>query len=300
MRAFWRAKYQSLRLLSTSWSWCEFRWGFAFDNRSSCVVTSAEHWKAHYAFHVFQSTTAEKLLRTVIADVMGRICAGGMIAWLISDVFPCLRSLAKDIFATFGSFEPRLKGKCLHLRFDASFRSRRFCVNDLFGFGYTEKARSIFLILLRQQVYLSVSRCSIYTNWCFSAQGDKLCFLFVNLVFLWQKYLLGARVKCRELDTSLQPFFNRSGTSFQVVEVLHPGRATVPKADIKEKIAKLYKTTPDVVIPFGFESAIGGGKTKGFALIYDTLDYAKKFEPKYRLIRVSLLSSSCIGSSSLA
>ncbi|KAK6039425.1 Ribosomal protein S24e [Cooperia oncophora] len=47
----------------------------------------------------------------------------------------------------------------------------------------------------------------------------------------------------------------------------------------------MYKTTPDVVIPFGFQSAIGGGKTKGFALVYDTLDYAKKFEPKHRLIR---------------
>nr|CDJ97210.1 Ribosomal protein S24e domain containing protein [Haemonchus contortus] len=55
-----------------------------------------------------------------------------------------------------------------------------------------------------------------------------------------------------------------------VVEVLHSGRATVPKADIKEKIAKMYKTTPDVVIPFGFQSAIGGGKTKGFALVYDS------------------------------
>ncbi|RCN30358.1 Ribosomal protein S24e, partial [Ancylostoma caninum] len=74
----------------------------------------------------------------------------------------------------------------------------------------------------------------------------------------------------------------------EVVEVLHPGRATVPKAEIKEKIAKMYKTTPDVVIPFGFQSAIGGGKTKGFALVYDTLDYAKKFEPKFRLIRMGL------------
>lgn len=31
----------------------------------------------------------------------------------------------------------------------------------------------------------------------------------------------------------------------------------------------------------------GGGKSTGFGLIYDTLDAAKKFEPKYRLIRVS-------------
>lgn len=30
----------------------------------------------------------------------------------------------------------------------------------------------------------------------------------------------------------------------------------------------------------------GGGKSTGFGLIYDTIDAAKKFEPKYRLIRV--------------
>ena len=31
----------------------------------------------------------------------------------------------------------------------------------------------------------------------------------------------------------------------------------------------------------------GGGKSTGFGLIYDTLDAAKKFEPRYRLVRVS-------------
>ena len=30
----------------------------------------------------------------------------------------------------------------------------------------------------------------------------------------------------------------------------------------------------------------GGGKSTGFGLIYDTLEAAKRFEPKYRLIRV--------------
>ena len=30
----------------------------------------------------------------------------------------------------------------------------------------------------------------------------------------------------------------------------------------------------------------GGGKSTGFGLIYDNLDSAKKFEPKYRLVRV--------------
>ena len=77
--------------------------------------------------------------------------------------------------------------------------------------------------------------------------------------------------------------------ALQVVEVIHPGRPTVPKTEIREKIAKIYKTTSDVVVPFGFKSQFGGGRTKGFALIYDTLDYAKKFEPRHRLVRVSLL-----------
>lgn len=47
----------------------------------------------------------------------------------------------------------------------------------------------------------------------------------------------------------------------------------------------MYKCTPDRVFAFGFKTNFGGGKTTGFALIYDTMDFAKKFEPKYRLVR---------------
>ena len=74
---------------------------------------------------------------------------------------------------------------------------------------------------------------------------------------------------------------------FQVVDVLHPGRPSVSKAEIREKLAKVYKTTADVIFCFGFKTAYGGGRSTGFALIYDSLDFAKKFEPKYRLSRVS-------------
>merc|ERR1712228_870049 len=74
-----------------------------------------------------------------------------------------------------------------------------------------------------------------------------------------------------------------------VVDVLHPGRATVPKSEIRDKLSKMYKTTSDVVFCFGFRTAFGGGKTTGFALVYDTLDYAKKIEPKYRLARHGLV-----------
>merc|ERR1711936_1065504 len=74
-----------------------------------------------------------------------------------------------------------------------------------------------------------------------------------------------------------------------VVDVLHPGRATVPKTEVREKLARMYKTTPDVIFCFGFRTQFGGGKTTGFGLIYDSLDFAKKFEPKYRLQRHGLL-----------
>uniref|UniRef100_A0A8C3YKK3 40S ribosomal protein S24 n=1 Tax=Catagonus wagneri TaxID=51154 RepID=A0A8C3YKK3_9CETA len=64
-----------------------------------------------------------------------------------------------------------------------------------------------------------------------------------------------------------------------VIDVLHPGKATVPETEIREKLAKMYKTTPDVIFVFGFRTHFGGGKTTGFGMIYDSLDYAKKNEP---------------------
>ncbi|XP_075216198.1 ribosomal protein S24 isoform X2 [Lycorma delicatula] len=73
-----------------------------------------------------------------------------------------------------------------------------------------------------------------------------------------------------------------------VVDVLHPGQSSVKKTEIREKLAKLYKVTPDVVFCFGFRTAFGGSKSTGFALIYETLDFAKKFEPKHRLARHGL------------
>lgn len=73
-----------------------------------------------------------------------------------------------------------------------------------------------------------------------------------------------------------------------IVDVLHPNSPTVSKQEIREKLSRMYKTTPDVVFAFGLKTNFGGGRTTGFALIYDTLDYAKKFEPKYRLQRNGL------------
>jgi small subunit ribosomal protein S24e len=71
--------------------------------------------------------------------------------------------------------------------------------------------------------------------------------------------------------------------------VLHPGRANVSKADLKEKLAKLYEVKDsNCIFVFKFRTHFGGGKSTGFGLIYDNLDAAKKYEPKYRLIRNGL------------
>ncbi|VCW79509.1 unnamed protein product [Gulo gulo] len=73
-----------------------------------------------------------------------------------------------------------------------------------------------------------------------------------------------------------------------VTDVFLYGKATAPKTEVQEKLSKIHKTTLDVFFVFGFRTHFGGGKTTGFGLIYDSLDYAKKNEPKHRLARHDL------------
>ena len=71
-----------------------------------------------------------------------------------------------------------------------------------------------------------------------------------------------------------------------IVDVLHPARPNVSKAELNEKLAALYKADKDRVVTFGFRTHFGGGRSTGFALIYDDEASQRKFEPKYRLVRV--------------
>ena len=71
-----------------------------------------------------------------------------------------------------------------------------------------------------------------------------------------------------------------------MVDILHPQRPNVSKADLSEKLAALYKSDKNRVVTFGLKTHFGGGRTTGFALIYDDEASQRKFEPKYRLIRV--------------
>ena len=75
----------------------------------------------------------------------------------------------------------------------------------------------------------------------------------------------------------------------QVTDVLHPGRANVSKEELREKLAKMYDVKDtNCVFVFGLKTQFGGGKSTGFGLIYDNVEVAKKFEPKYRLVRNGL------------
>jgi ribosomal protein S24E len=75
--------------------------------------------------------------------------------------------------------------------------------------------------------------------------------------------------------------------SAKVIEVVHNGLPGISKKELKEKLAKMYKVdNPQLVVVFGIRTQFGGGRTSGFGLIYDNLTAAKKFESKYRQVRV--------------
>ncbi|KAK9280723.1 hypothetical protein L1049_003611 [Liquidambar formosana] len=74
-----------------------------------------------------------------------------------------------------------------------------------------------------------------------------------------------------------------------VIDVLHPGQPNVSKAELKDRLAKIYEVKdPNAIFVFKFRTHFGGGKSTGFGLIYDSVENAKKYEPKYRLIRNGL------------
>lgn len=50
----------------------------------------------------------------------------------------------------------------------------------------------------------------------------------------------------------------------------------------------MYKTDKARVVTFGLRTHFGGGRSTGFALIYDDEASQKKFEPRHRLVRVRM------------
>merc|ERR1712138_69392 len=63
-----------------------------------------------------------------------------------------------------------------------------------------------------------------------------------------------------------------------ILEVHHPNLATPSKETLKEMLAEYLSKAK------GLKANFGGGKSTCFALVYDSVDCAKKHEPKHRLI----------------
>ena len=71
-----------------------------------------------------------------------------------------------------------------------------------------------------------------------------------------------------------------------VVDVLHPGRANVPKDELREKIGKMYSMSePKTIVLYGFRTQFGGGKSSGFCKLYDSIEAVKQFECRYMVAR---------------
>lgn len=74
------------------------------------------------------------------------------------------------------------------------------------------------------------------------------------------------------------------------VEVLHPGTVCASKKEICEKLCAMYKVKDhSCAFVYGLKPQFGGGRSVGFGMIYESVDKAKKFEPKHRLVRSGVI-----------
>merc|ERR1711998_122430 len=75
-----------------------------------------------------------------------------------------------------------------------------------------------------------------------------------------------------------------------ILDVHHPNLATPDKETLKGMLAeylskaKGMKASAEATVIFGMKPAFGGSKSSCFALVYDSVDAAKKHEPKHRLM----------------
>ena len=69
------------------------------------------------------------------------------------------------------------------------------------------------------------------------------------------------------------------------VEMIHPDEPNVSKAAIKEKLAGIFKSKSESIAIFGLSTKFGGGRSSGFALVYDSLDLRKQYDLKTNLRR---------------
>ena len=75
-------------------------------------------------------------------------------------------------------------------------------------------------------------------------------------------------------------------------DLIHPEKGSIPKKEIKAKLAGMFKCPDETISVFGVKSKFGGGRSTCFGLIYSNLDVRKKFDAKKLLKRDKLLTVS--------
>ena len=76
------------------------------------------------------------------------------------------------------------------------------------------------------------------------------------------------------------------------IEMIHPEMANVSKQALKTKLANLFKSKEECITIFGLKTKFGGGRSSGFALVYDSTDAKAKLDSKTYLLRVRLVVNS--------
>ena len=64
--------------------------------------------------------------------------------------------------------------------------------------------------------------------------------------------------------------------------------ANVSKKEITDKLAKTLKVKEECISIFGMKTKFGGGRSTGFALVYDSADSRKQYDSRSNLLRVSM------------
>merc|ERR1712048_1298679 len=72
------------------------------------------------------------------------------------------------------------------------------------------------------------------------------------------------------------------------IEIIHTSKVNISKAQIRENIAKKYNVSAEQVAVYGLKFKFGGGRSTGFALVYDSVDARKANDQKALLKRDGL------------
>ena len=75
-----------------------------------------------------------------------------------------------------------------------------------------------------------------------------------------------------------------------VFGLIHPDSANVSKTAIKDKLAQMFKSDSKVISVFGVKNKFGGGRSTGYAFIYENEDARKKYDQKMLLLRDGLIT----------